>query len=832
MQYTFLEAASGQRLSKRHCPKNGFTAYPNVKNVTSHEHQAPANNAGLAALENLIRSHGDKGHCLLKGSLKTKLTNESRARKTDKISYSNLLVLDIDGIRIKNHTNPKQFTSTEIGKLAKTVLREFPPEIQDASFIAQASASLGLKGDKVSLHIFMLLETAMPGERIKLWLQSVNYSSDLFASQLELSANGHSLKYPLDISVADNSKLIFISPPTFEDASYDPFSSSDERVVRISGVTETVELATLLKDISPELCKHQEVHHKNKLRQALGLNPRKEKITNAAVNNKLEDILTNPDRMSITIADDTAPPYIRCNVNGGDSNAYYFSIKDMTYMYNFKGEPIWSIEEADPDFYKTLHEHFATDLAETGLAKFPVVLRDFYTDHYYNGLFDPNLNQFDSTFPLTKTQPNSMEGFMRSHGRSKPDFIPDAKVEFDPTSTKDAVNLKQIPYYVNTFRKTEYMLDKTPHERLTLGDSPKISQACPLIYKLILHIVGGQTLETEHFINWLAYIFQTKKKTKTSWVFQGVPGTGKGIFYSKVLRPLFGPEHVPMRTLENIEEQYNDFLRTAMFLIVDEFHMASANKGLIRIADKLKGGITEDTTPIRAMRTDSAEAPSFTNYIFLTNRVDAVNIEEGDRRYNIAPRQEQKLEMVYPEVVSQIDGIKKELITFAAILRNFKYSQSLVNYPIANNAKAQMAQITMSVEQEFFAAIKAGNLEFFLDVLDISITNVMQGQEISTAQRFVKNWCVESQLQYSIVPFENLRLVYGVWSEERMTIRNFKKKADRAGIVEDRKRPAGASRKINAVRGALIEWRIDDENFKIVKDKYFDEKDLKLLAQV
>ena len=53
-----------------------------------------------------------------------------------------------------------------------------------------------------------------------------------------------------------------------------------------------------------------------------------------------EEILENPDRMSIQITDDTNPPYIRCNVNGGDSNAYYFKLEDPTYMFNFKGEPI------------------------------------------------------------------------------------------------------------------------------------------------------------------------------------------------------------------------------------------------------------------------------------------------------------------------------------------------------------------------------------------------------------------------------------------------------------------------------------------------------------
>jgi hypothetical protein len=222
MQTTFLEAANGQRLSKHHCPTNGFTPYPHVKNVSSHDIEVPLDNAGLAMLEKLIRDHADLGHCLLKGNLKRSIQNESRAGKTDRIAYSNLLVLDIDGVTLPGHTNPKIYDAKAVATLAKTVMRELPPAVQDCAFIAQASASLGLKGDKVSLHIFILLKHAMPAKAVKLWLQASNFESELFSSQLELSSNGHSLKYPLDISVADNSKLIFIAPPTFEDETHDP----------------------------------------------------------------------------------------------------------------------------------------------------------------------------------------------------------------------------------------------------------------------------------------------------------------------------------------------------------------------------------------------------------------------------------------------------------------------------------------------------------------------------------------------------------------------------------------------------------------------------------
>ncbi len=832
MQLTFLEAANGQRLSKRHCPKNGFTPYPHVKSVTSHEHNIPLDNTGLAMLERLILDEGNKGYCLLKGDLKRPLTNESRAGKTNRVAYSNLLVLDIDGITLPDHTNLKTYDAIAVSKLAKTVLRELPPALQDCSFIAQASSSLGLKGDKVSLHIFMLLEHAMPAKAVKLWLQAANFESELFASQLGLSSNGHSLKFPLDASVADNSKLIFIAPPTFEDGTHDPFSSPADRVVRVSGITETLDLASLMSDISPEVVHQKSNAHKNKLRVQRGFNAKKERLTIATVDNKSEEILENPDRMSIQITDDTNPPYIRCNVNGGDSNAYYFKLEDPTYMFNFKGEPIWSIEKADPDFYKTLFDQYQEEMEKEGRATFPVVLRDYDTDTHYNGIFDPNLNQFTEQFPLVPCAASSIEGFMRSHGRSKPDFIPDGKVVFDPASNSDSVNLTNVPYYINMFRKTEYMLDRAYHEQLSMGDAHKIASSCPLIYKLLTHILGGQSLEVEHFTNWLAYIFQTKLKAMTAWVLQGVPGTGKGIFYTKVLRPLFGVEHVPMRALQNIEEQFNLYMRQALFLVVDEFHMASANAGTMKIADKLKNAITENTMTIRAMRSNQVEMPNFTNFIFLTNRMDAVKIEEGDRRYNIAPRQEQKLEHVYPEVIDGIDDISTELHKFAALLRNYNVNKQLVRTPIANNAKAQMAQVTMSVMEEFFAAVRNNNLNFFTEILDISVTNVMQGQEITTAQRFVKQWIAESQWPHSVIPMEHLRVVYSVLTEDRMSQREFIKKAERCGVSKERKRLHQATRNSTPVTGVVTQWQLTNDTFKELTDKYFDANDKKLLAAV
>ena len=131
--------------------------------------------------------------------------------------------------------------------------------------------------------------------------------------------------------------------------------------------------------------------------------------------------------------------------------------------------------------------------------------------------------------------------------------------------------------------------------------------------------------------------------------------------------------------------------------------------------------------------------------------------------------------------------------------------------------------------EEFFAAVRHGNLQFFMDILDISLTNVLQGQEITTAQRFVKQWVAESQWPYSVIPMEHLRVVYGVLTDDRLSQREFTKKL-RDAVGKERKRVHNAPRSSAPQRGVVTSWKLDANQLTEVTDKYFDDKDRKLLA--
>ena len=819
MEVVFLKAK--QRLIKEITSK-GTTPYPLVKKFTSIHKTIEKTPEGFDKFFGYLHSQAAAGACLYKGLLKRKLKNESRAFLTDRIAQTELLVLDLDGIDFPLGSK-STLNTYDLQAIAEQFVAYLPIEFHNVSYVAQASASLGMKGNKVSMHLFFLLTNPVSPTILKEWIKTLNYEIEFLANQLKLSANGQSISYPLDVSLAENSKLIYIAAPKFVNVQ-DPIEG--DRLCAVKRGSSTVDISTLVKDVNPEKVYNVGIQIKNGLRKKAGLSKKKERITTVNVNNQTQEVLKNPDKMSIEVCR-VSEPYVNCNINGGDSGAYYFVLTNPHYMYNFKGEPLFEIEKADPEFYKSIFEKFAEQMSE-GKGIKPIVLRDFYTDTYYNGVFDQEKQQFTDDYPLTPTQKGSLDGFMRTHNRANPDFIPDARVMFDPSS-KIGIQLETAPYQVNLYRQTEYML-RAPEDVATLayGEAVTLQRYIPTIYTLIKHILGEGPTEVEHFVNWLAYIYQNKRKTMTAWILTGVPGTGKGLFIHRVLKPLFGEAQAPMRSIENIEEQFNLYMRTALFLVVDEFRMA-ASGNIGKIADKLKHQITEPNLTIRAMRTNQVELPSFCNFIFLTNRADAVKIEDGDRRYNVGPRQEVKVENKYPELLNNLELIEQELYIFAALLDSFQVDVRMAHTALENQAKKEMKEVSMSVLEEFANAIKINNLEYFIDILDIPLANTFDAGSISTAQRYIKNWIVNAGEEI-VVPMQHLKLLYDVLTDnsKSLSVRDFTKAMSRLNINAIRKR-MGEGKEASAPRGVVITWKVEEDVKQSLITEHFDEKDITLV---
>ena len=170
--------------------------------------------------------------------------------------------------------------------------------------------------------------------------------------------------------------------------------------------------------------------------------------------------------------------------------------------------------------------------------------------------------------------------------------------------------------------------------------------------------------------------------------------------------------------------------------------------------------------------------------MFFTNRLDAVKIDTGDRRYNIAPRQDTKLLDAHPDLPDKLYNMDHELRAFAGVLSTFKYEERSIHVPIDNRAKEQMRNVGMTVFEEFCKAIYEGDLLYFTDILDINTGTVAFANEIMTAQRFVKNWVAEANDPYVILPTEHLRTVFHIQTEQnpRLSQREFIKRLQRHGL--------------------------------------------------
>ena len=812
MEIVFLKA---KKPLAKEISEEGIKPYPLTKNFTSEHFNISTDQKGLNKLYKLLTDQAADGACLHKGYLKRPIKDESRAFMSERAKPTEMLVLDVDGLHTSN--------PGDLQSLAEKIILQLPEVFHNVSYIAQASASLGFKKNTVSLHLFFLLDMPVHPKTLKDFIRVVNYESQFLAEQITLSANGQSLSYILDPSVTDNSKLIYIAPPKFVGVK-DPYPNN--RFIKVDRGSPTLEISSTLINVNPEKVHALGLQIKDNLRKKNNLPKRVGKVTTVNVAGEAHEVLQNPDKMTIQISR-VYEPFVNCNVNGGDSGGYYFVLTNPHYMYNFKGEPIWEIEKADPDFYRSIFEIFA-DKIDTESKKKPIVLRDFFTDTYYNGVYDETKQQFDDSYPLTPTGKSSVNDFLRSHGRPTMDFVPDARVVFDPSSDK-GVDLETIPYSVNLFRRTPYMLRAEENvKELSYGEAIQVAKIAPNFYKLAMHALGNGKPEFEHFINWLAYIYQHKKKTMTAWIFTGIPGTGKGLLIHKVLKPLFGEQQTPMRALENIEEQFNLYMRTALFLVVDEFRMADSGS-VGRMADKLKHQITEPNLTIRAMRTNQIELPSFTNFIFLTNRADAVKIEDSDRRYNVAPRQEQKIENVHPELLENLSALEPELYILAGILQKFVVNERMAHTALENDAKKEMKEVSMSILEEFANAIRTRNLEYFADVLDIPLANTFDAGGISTAQRYLKDW-LASAGQEQVIPLAHFKVVYDVLTDSRNTLsqREFSKRMSRLNIKTARKR-ISKDRAAGIPRGVVLTWKIDNNVLQQLIKEHFDERDLNLL---
>lgn len=650
--------------------------YPHVTKLTSYHEEA----ATLQEMHQLLQAHAVAAHCLLAGSLQQPLVQESRAGKTLKGAPREWVVFDFDKIDVPD---------------AETAIRTcLPACCHNVSYIEQRSSSMFRPGEhKWSGHLFMLLAQPSNAVQLQTWFESINFSIPALESQLTLTDSGVSLHWPLDRTVALDSKLIYIAPPRCH--GFVPALRSPDAIHLVRKRKASVVIPSFTPVDSAKL--HEKV---NALRTAAGL------PTRTLDSRRFEDgeLLLKSEPGVISDVRASGDHYIQFNLNGGDSLGYWIDLRNPSIIKNFKGEPWLLTREVDERFFKKLSGAAPRAMAGAGLDEGGEVLAFFATNDsatVTTGLWSP----LDRNLRLDQSNLTAAAAWLATYGVVQGGMLPHYDLVFDPQTDLQYVRGHPV---INTFRRTDYMV-QTPSS----SKPSSIAELPPVIGKTIRSLLGSPD-ETvlAGYLNWLACIFQRRCKTGVAWVHSGVEGTGKTKFVQCVLTPIFGSQVVRSSTFTVAQTQFNAYLDGALLVVFEEATLSAVENNAELMA-KLKHWITDDVVEIHAKGCDPVDKKTFCNFMFNSNERNPVSASESNRRFNFSNRQEQPLIYTPNEYVTLMRG--DELESFADLLHRWVIDEAMLRHIISTDAAKLVHEQTTSINALIAEAIRQGDVQFFVD---------------------------------------------------------------------------------------------------------------------
>ena len=726
----FLAASDNTRLCKTFVQADKLIKrpYPLVRYFASYEEEYDT----LEEFYERLQAHADDGHALLGGQLDRPLENESRAGHTDKSAPLHILSLDFDGVR---------------GLTVKEALQSMGME--DVAHIVQHSASSRVvHTDELSAHVYLLLGTPLTEDVLVRWLESQNYLNATLRPHLRLTKGAHALHYPLDRTLGQATRITYIAAPSFIGMS-DPYLD-DERIELVDGTRKTVDLDLSLLSTEKDLRKQRDAMIAQ-LRADTNL-PKIDTRTRKMVGYDKQKYDVTNDAGYIPLAvHSVARGFVYLDLNGGDSHAYWHPEDNAKLIYNFKGEPALLTAQVNPAYYETASKR-VKEIAKENAEQRRKERRDEEAQereidkelareeqqamlstlegggdepvHFYCVDHQTGLYRVGTYTPSTRAlamqarhQRRQVADFAFQFGLPEPEQMLTCDVVFDHKSldvyTPPA---KGVLGKINLYVPSEYRLNV----------SASRPAACPpTVHKLVKHVLGDDEQSLTYFLNWLAYILQTGNKAQTAWLLSGTTGTGKDTLMDHVICPIIGPDQCTNRRLDQLEDKFDGDIRRMQVLWVNEASNEQV-ANLAKLFAKVKELVTNVRLGIRAMREEHKVIRSYLNIIVATNSYNSIPIDNNDRRWNVAPRQERPLSTVMTVGPALHNMLRNELQAFTDYLWHRQVDEDMVKVPMENKAKADLQDTNVSTPQWVSNMIKQGDFAELVNQLHLPIRDKEQ----------------------------------------------------------------------------------------------------------
>jgi putative DNA primase/helicase len=152
------------------------------------------------------------------------------------------------------------------------------------------------------------------------------------------------------------------------------------------------------------------------------------------------------------------------------------------------------------------------------------------------------------------------------------------------------------------------------------------------VLKLVHYLCGRRPDATEYLIDWCAHLVQKPHQhTSVAPVLIGEQGTGKNMYSELIMGGILKHLFVLFGSADAILENFNSDQARRFLTVLDEATWAKNEK----IVAKLKNLTGSTTIQINGKFAPQYTLKHFSRYIILSNNVDAVRVEPGNRRYLI-----------------------------------------------------------------------------------------------------------------------------------------------------------------------------------------------------
>lgn len=684
MKLTFLSAAIPLTKTITYSQRDDLftvSAYPMVTRVHSHEFEANT----MLEFTKLIREQGALGRCLMFGQLDRPLVDESRAGHALELPHD-WICFDFDKV---------DAPPTMEGALA-AIGEYLPKACHSAECVIQLSPScFHPRAEKLSAHVFMRLVEPLPSATLKDYIIWANFTGKL-NDQIRLTDSANSLSFALDRCVTDASRLIYIAPPKMigfkskldVQASIAHFKGKPLNIGPFTPITR--------EQINAKI---------NELRKALNLDERDFKTVTV----RGTDVLRHPGECVIHDVRASGDGFIRFNINGGNSLAYFINLREPQLIGNFKGEPYMYTHEANEQFYKALTKA-AQAMPSNSRSTAATEVLAFYATNRGSTLYIGTYDRSTDELRVDKSTETAAASWLKQFGVPIKPVLPHYDLIHD---VKSNVRYEEGYPVINLYSRTDFIKQFAEADRIQdLRTAPqRLAQDCPVIYKTMASVTGDDR-SLLGLLNWISFIFQKREKTGSAWLLWGIQGSGKGMLMEHVIKPIFGVNATSQILMSTIDAGFNALLEGKLIVNIDEAAM-SRSRDKIEVMSKLKNWVTEPTIIINQKGEAHREVESFINFIFTSNDTRPIIIDDDDRRFHVGTRQTVRLQYRPNEMAALVQG--EELPKFAQLLGELIIDEFWVRNPEMTAAKSQLFEATHSLVDRVALAILEGDSAFFFE---------------------------------------------------------------------------------------------------------------------